>query len=282
MAPKVPQTLMPGNRMLVIKKSLLPLLLLCFCATQAYGQSNRTLRVGWQNRAPFAFSADGSSQNAKGLDVEILGAIMETIGWDFQFSKEELPRKRQLTQLKNGELDLIFGVFKKSERKSFGIHTNQYRSRSIGLFVRRGQVQRWAQITSILDLPRAKISIGVVRGYSYGSQANRLLEQMSGDVFATTKSEQTRMMLIHRRFDGYLAYLPDESIIINENDLDHKIQLHPMRTVHTGGIHFLLSKKSAGQACVDEINRGLQTIKANGRYDQIIKKYTLLYGIDTW
>lgn len=258
------------------------LLTLCFLAPQAYGQCKGTLRVGWENWPPFAFSADGTSQNAAGMDVEILTAVMEAINCDFKFITEETPRKRQLYQLKNGELDLLFGAFKTSEGESYGIYTNQYRSRSVGLFVRKGQVQRWAQIASIEDLPSAKITIGVVRGYSYGTRANSLLEQMAENVNDTSTSKQTRLMLIHRRFDGYLAYLPDESIIINENDLDHKIQLHPMKAIYTGGIHFLLSKKSADQACVDDINKGLQIIKINGVYDQIIKKYTLLYRINNW
>lgn len=269
----------------MVRKSL-PILLLCLLVTQAasraYGQANRTLQVGWRNWVPFAFSADGSSNNATGLDVEILAAVMEAIGWELQFSREAIPWKRQLFQLKNGELDLVFGVFKKPARESYGIHTDQYRTRSVGLFVRRGQARRWAQIASFEDLPEAKIAIGVVRGYSYGNQLNRILEQMAGDLLAVSQSDQLRLMLTHRRFDGYLAYLPDETIIINENDLDYKIQLHPMPIVYTGGIHFLLSRKSVDEASVKVLNKGLQTIKANGIYDQIIRKYTLLYGIQTW
>ncbi|MBU3917607.1 transporter substrate-binding domain-containing protein [bacterium] len=161
--------------------------------------------------------------------------------------------------------------------------TDKYRSKHVGLFVRTGQIKKWNKISSIEDLNTSKINIAEVRGYSFGTQVDGILHEMGKDrVYLTIKASQNRLMLIARRFDGYLAYLPDESIVLNDNDLDHKIQLHPMKLIYTGGIHFLLSRKSTNQATLDTINKGLKTIMTNGKYDKILNKYTHLYGISQW
>lgn len=231
---------------------------------------------------PFSFGADETSKDAAGLDVEILRAVMETAGCRFEFTQIEIPINRQMSAIRTGGLDLAFGVSKTPERERNGIFTDPYRSRSVGLFVRSGQVKKYKDIISINDLPNADMSIGIVRGYSYGILLDRILGQMTDKVFTASKSKLTRLMLIHRRFDGYLAYLPDESILINDNDLDHKITLHPMHLVNNKGIHFYLSSKSLDKETIDRINTSLIKIKTNGVYDRILEKYRLLYGIEKW
>ncbi len=231
---------------------------------------------------PYSFSWDDTSKDATGLDVEILKSVMEAAGCQFFFSVSEVPWKRQLIQIKDGELDLVFGVSKNAQREAYGRFTDQYRTRSVGLFVRRGQVKKWQNIATIEDLANTEISIGVVRGYSYGSSIDKILKTMGQKIYFVGKPKQMRLMLTKRRIDGYLAYLPDETILLNDIDLDHKIRIHPMKTVYSGGIHFLLSKKSTSSVTTEMINNALRSIKSNGQYDKITNKYKMLYGINQW
>ncbi len=263
-----------------MNKLLLLSIFFLITTTHVSGENNKTLRVGWRNWVPFAIGTDKTSKGATGLDVEIIKAVMKSSKCKFAFTKNEIPWRRQLLMLEDGSLDIVFGVSKKTDREKFGLYTDQYRSRYVGLFVRRGQVKKWKGISIAEDLLKFKFTVGVVNGYSYGKRVDSILKKMKPD--SIVKPQQNRLKLIYRRLDGYLAYLPDESIFINDNDYDHRIQLHSMELVYTGGIHFLLSKKSVNKSTLNNLNKAITVIKSNGVYDKILKKYSTLYGIKKW
>ncbi|MBU3917606.1 hypothetical protein KKA14_18905 [bacterium] len=82
-----------------MKTVFLWIILLSF-VSPGYGQCGKTLNVGWRDLIPFAIGSNRTSDNATGLDVEILKAGMEESGCMFRFTKIEIPWTRQLLMIR--------------------------------------------------------------------------------------------------------------------------------------------------------------------------------------
>lgn len=239
----------------------------------------RPLVAAWNGYwPPFTL---GTPLKPSGLSLEILAEMMKRVGCQLKFTETEHPWKRQLYLLEHGNLDLLYGAFKTEERSKYAYFTEPYRNEFVTLFIRKGEAGKY-NINKVEDFITENIRIGVERGVSYGPRVNAVIKRMGKKAEWIADIKQNRAKLLAKRFYGYLAFLPDEPLTLLDEELNDKIERHPMEIIISGSIRFMLSKKSTSKELATQLNKALDGMKNDGTYDKIIKKYTDKYKISQW
>ena len=240
---------------------------------------NKELINGWGgNWEPFIM---GSHDKPSGLDMDILDAVVKTAGCTWKNTKTEIPWARHMAWIKSGELDLATAASWTQERAEFAYFTKPYRNEYIAIFIRKSDLQKYASL-SLQELASSPFKVGSELGNTYGGVMNSLLKTMGEHVEYVNNNEQNILKLKGGRIDGYLGYIPFDSIEIKEKGLEKEIVILPSSLINTGNVHFMLSKKNNSKEIFRALNEALAEIKSNGTYDKIIKKYSQEYGVSYW
>lgn len=268
------------NRM-IIKPSLLLscLLLLSSISAGLMADCKKELVNGWGGQwEPFLL---GAYDKPKGLDIEILDAVVNASGCSWRNTELEIPWKRHLKWIKVGELDLATGASWTQERAEYAYFTKAYRSENVALFVRKADLKKYEPY-SLLALADVLKGIGIEFGVTYGNEMGEFLAKMGGKVQRVNNNKQNIAKLLGGRIDGYLGHLPHEAMQVKNKGHEGKIVYLPVSLVNTGDIHIMVSKLANSAEVFKAIDAGLAEIKANGTYDKIIKKYSDKYGLTHW
>ena len=240
---------------------------------------DRPLVAGWNGYwPPFTL---GTPLEPSGLSLEILAEMMKRVGCQLKFTETEHPWKRQLNLLEHGNLDLLYGATETEERSKYAYFTEPYRNEFVTLFVRKGEVGKY-NINKVEDFITENIRIGVERGVSYGPRVNAVIKEMEKKAEYISDIKQNRAKLLAKRFYGYLGFLPDEPLALLDDELNDKIEPHPMEIAISGNIRFMLSKKSTSKELATQLNEALDGMKNDGTYEKIVKKYSDKYKISQW
>ena len=261
-----------------IPKSTIYFLFFITVAEASFGKCGKELVHGWGDLwEPFLM---GTPQNPSGFDNEVLDAMIGAAGCTLKHTNRKIPWPRVMMYIKTGKLDIVASATKTEKRSKFAYFTDPYRGEIVALFVLKENVDKF-NLKEIDDLLKTNFALGIEREVSYGKRIDAILEAMS------TKTQDTSIdvnaqKLLKGRIDGYLSYIPTEPIALKKLGFEKKIVMHPMTPVNTGDIHFMISKQSNSPEIVKALNKGLRTIKKNGVYDGIVKKYSQKYGVSKW
>ncbi len=244
-----------------------------------WAQCNKTLVNGWgEPWEPFLM---GTPDNASGFDMDMLEAVVTTAGCLLKHTENELPWKRHLKMIEDGQIDLVTAASWTQERAKYAYYTLPYRTEYLALYVRKGESGNYP-ITSIEDLLTVQFQIGTDLGVSYGIKVDRVLKMLGTRNQRVRITELNRKKLLKKRIDGYLSYLPDEQMLLDTLGLTDTIEQHPMPVINTGEIYFMLSKKRNSYEILEALNAAIVEIKTNGTYDGIVKTYSEKYGVSIW
>lgn len=255
------------------------LLLLSLSSAGVMAECNKELVNGWGGEwEPFLM---GSYDKPKGLDIEILDAVVKASGCTWRNTELEIPWKRHLNWVKLGELDIATGASWTQERAEYAYFTKAYRREHVALFVREADVKKYEK-HSLLALAGVLNGIGIEFGNTYGNEMGALLAKMGDKVQRVNDNKQNIAKLLGGRIDGYLGHLPYDAMQVKKKGHEGKIVYLPISLINTGDIHIMVSKLANSAAVFKAIDQGLAEIKANGTYDKIIKKYSDKYGLTHW
>jgi len=242
-------------------------------------ECNKELVNGWGGRwEPFLM---GTYDKPSGLDMELLDAVVKASGCTWRNTRLEIPWARHLQWVKSGELDLATAVSWTQERAEYAFFTKPYRNEYVAIYVRKTDVEKYSRF-SLEELAREFDGIGIEFGNVYGNEMDVLLEAMGERVQRVASNKQNMAKLIGKRIDGYLGHIPYESIEVRSKGYENEIVTLPVSVVKTGSVHFMLSKIANTEKIFRALDAGLAKIKADGTYDQIIKKYSDQYGLSYW
>src|SRR5262245_10507171 len=83
-----------------------------------------TLHWAWNAYEPYSYRDEIG--DLVGLDVDLTRAILDLAGCTYR--TDEIPAKRALKMLENGEVDLVAAASVTPERQAYGYFSNPYRS----------------------------------------------------------------------------------------------------------------------------------------------------------
>lgn len=98
------------------------------------GGTRGASRLGdWQ---PYQYRND--KQEVTGLDVELMQAIFENMG--YQVALTEIPWKRHLNNVESGRTNLAASASKTPEREQYVYFSDPYRTESVVMYIRVGRL----------------------------------------------------------------------------------------------------------------------------------------------
>jgi polar amino acid transport system substrate-binding protein len=243
-------------------------------STESWGQCK--LSFHFTTIEPFVM---GTAEKPTGFDIEILEAISKNAGCSVKYIDKEIPWARRLKMIESGQLSLLNGTSWKPERAEYANYTTPYRFDYQALFVRKGESKNYPYRT-LTDLIDSNFRLGVNRGATYGTLADKIISEMGTQIEYATGAVQNGQKLLRKRIDGYLSFIPYESLYIKSQGF--AIEQHPMELINTGAVYFMVSKKGVSLENLNGLNYGMAKIIYDGTYDQIVAKYSKQYGVSKW
>ncbi|MBQ7951184.1 MAG: transporter substrate-binding domain-containing protein [Clostridia bacterium] len=211
--------------------------------------------------SPFEFQdADG---NIVGIDMDILAAIAEDQG--FTYDLQYIGWDAAIAACQAGQADgMIAGASITDERKANGwTFSNGYYDATQGMAVAKDSA-----ITGFADLAGKKVA--VKNGTMSNQYAESIKDQYGFEVVTFATSPDMYQAVTGGQVDACLDDTPILKYNIKTGELDMKFVEGTENDPAQYGFAIFDESK---QELIDLFNKGLENIKANGKYDEIIAKY---------
>ncbi|NDV24402.1 ABC transporter substrate-binding protein [Desulfovibrio sp. JC022] len=241
----------------------LALILLFLCEPVCAGEEKVLLSTGeW---APYT----SEYVQGGGLCSEIVGAAFAAV--DMNTELKFYPWKRAILSFQRGEVEGSFPWVRRNETAAYALFSSPLHSQKYSFFYYKEKFPDGISYKNLDEL--MKYRIGICRGYFYGSQ----LTEMGLNTQLINNSSNGIMMLMR----GYIDLMTEDSVVGN-----YLISVLMPGREHEFGenqaplksepVYLLVSKKNPdGKALIERFDSGLAKIKANGIYDEILKKHAL-------
>lgn len=211
--------------------------------------------------SPFEFQdADG---NIVGIDMDILAAIAEDQG--FTYDLQYIGWDAAIAACQAGQADgMIAGASITDERKANGwTFSNGYYDATQGMAVAKDSA-----ITGFADMAGKKVA--VKNGTMSNQYAESIKDQYGFEVVTFATSPDMYQAVMGGQVDACLDDTPILKYNIKTGELDMKFVEGTENDPAQYGFAIFDESK---QELIDLFNKGLENIKANGKYDEIIAKY---------
>lgn len=224
---------------------------------------------------PFSFR--DSQQKLTGYRVELIQQLFSRLGCELEILTD-LPWKRSLMLLKEGEVDVLMNASKSAERAEFAWFSIPYEQEQLALFVKAGSK---LPIKALQDIVSRGYNVGLIRGNHYGDSIHRLLfhPKINRNVVEAIDRQSLRQLLLRDRIQLYLDYYPNGDLALQNTAEQHLIVRHPLPPQHIGQVYFMLSRSSVAPAFVSKLNSELSLMLKDGSIEKLRRKYGLLFPV---
>jgi polar amino acid transport system substrate-binding protein len=211
---------------------------------------------------PYAYE---EAKQVKGVAVEIVTEVLNRMG--LPFSITVLPWARALHQIKKGEADAIFTLFKNSEREVFADYSHEVLiPQIVSLYVKKNTTIEFSGDLRQLE----RYSFGLVRKVSYGDIFDLALKKkILTNIVRSNNAEQSFKMLFSNRVDivainkyGALDILRKTNRLKDTKKLKPDLQNIPS--------YIAFSKEKNLTSVRDKFDDTLKQMKEDGTYEQLI------------
>jgi polar amino acid transport system substrate-binding protein len=237
------------------------------------------LTTGWFDSEPYytLVKGEGGLESYSGLDAEMARAIAQQIGYKVKFTP--IDWSDQIENLKNGAQHFAVSATYTEERTKFVYFSEPYRREENSFFVRKGDKGRFKFNSGdmkgfVESLKASKAKIAITEGMVYAAkEINEFIADSANKPYlvATETTFESMDLLLKGEIDGILDDRVITSAAIWRTKNTDKIE-----EVYLGigtPIHFMFSKKAVSESFVNEFNKGLAKIKADGTYSRINRDY---------
>ena len=242
----------------VLNRPLLALALFALALGNVQAQNKELIVGSSATYRPFAYETP--SKEIVGYDVDIIKAVAQKAG--LQIKIVNTPWTGIFAALNNGDVDLVIsGVTINDKRKqSYDFTAPYFEARQLIA------VQQASNVKSLKDLAGKKV--GVVTGSTGDDIASREFGKTNTDI---RRFESTPVVISELVGSGVDAAIGDNGVIAFRVQ-EHK-QLKTVSDANFPKEYFGIVVKQGNKALRDKLNSGLATIKADGSYAQIYKKW---------
>lgn len=227
-----------------------------------FAKGKKTITIAAENDwAPYA------RFNGTGLGNEIIKAAFKSVNYQVHF--DVVPYPRVLDNLLKAKNIAGFNVpldMKTKDRFLFG-KNNLYNATSLYYENNRAPI-KFKNKNQIKD----QLTVGLVTGYGYGSHILKLIKEKKVKPVYVKSDEQLVEMLFNKRLDAIILFDLVAKILLHEGRLQRKIK--PVFLNQRVPIYLAFSKKHLkSKETMVLFDKGMDIIRANGRYDEIIISY---------
>ncbi|MDJ0776241.1 MAG: transporter substrate-binding domain-containing protein [Gammaproteobacteria bacterium] len=238
-------------------RALLAITLLLICP-QLAARDVSMLTLNW---APH-YASDLPEQ---GLTTALVKAAFRAGGHNAEV--EFIPWARALKEVEEGKADVVMGAYYNEERTQKFIFSDVIYHLNLGLIARPGLDKTRYQ--SLQEL--SEYSIGVARGFANSEDfdaANYLDKQVASTPrLNIRKLFRGRIDMAVMNFDLFRYEAKKEGFCISDVTF-----MDP--PLSTEGLYVMASRRIAdGEQLMQDFNRGLAAIRANGEFDRIVNRF---------
>lgn len=247
-----------------ISKQIVKSLILIFGIVSSFGVADAkdNIQIGVYILAPWVYEVDGKLQ---GAEIELLGETTKRLGVTASYNV--LPFKRLLSDMKEGRLDMMLGIFKKPEREVF-IHYIEppYQLKSNKAFyVLKGNEQL---VTKYEDLHQLTVGAILAAKYfpSFDDDSNIKKEYVY-------ENKQNFPKLLDNRIDTFIATESSADYLIHEMGFQDQIVKAPFSFSQSNKSYFGISKKSHLMKDIKRVEHVIRTMIEDGGVDRVYKDF---------
>ena len=244
-----------------MKKIISILLCVIFCfacfAPAAFAADKKTIKVA-TNVAfpPYEYYED---EKAVGIDVDIMQAICDKLGYEMELSDMEFGSI--ITAVASGKIDVGFGAITITEERAKSVHFTTSYSTGIQSII----VKEDSPIASVDDLHGDKIKIGVQ-------------QDTTGDIYATGDFGEDHMARFNKGADAVQALLTGkcDAVIIDNSPAETFVSqnkgLKILPTVYAEE-EYGFELNYDNEELYNEVNGALEELLKDGTVQKIVDKY---------
>lgn len=216
-----------------------------------------TVTVGVDHSPPYRIV---DSERRSGLYLDIFNEMADRLGWQVVY--EEVPFRRILLLMREGEVDVMLGPVKTDDRQDFMAYVAPAFPPERRLFFYRDEEDRIGQYRHLYG----KL-VGVLDGARY---FERFDQDKKLDKQPAPRYENLMLMLEKGRVDVVVA--PEFAGVATAKDLAVQAKISPF-SVPGERSWITVSKKSPVLAYADEIVEAFEEIEREGVMDRLVLKY---------
>jgi polar amino acid transport system substrate-binding protein len=210
--------------------------------------------------APFELQND--KKEVVGFDIDVLKAVAAKGGFQVKFINT--PWEGIFASLNTGDRDIVISaVTITPERKQSMDFSEPYFEAKQLIAVAQN-----SKVTKLADLKGKKI--GVQTGTTGDEVAQKLLGKTSSNI---KRFESTPLAIKELQNSGVDAVIADNGVIINFVANNPGAKLKTIDDATFAKEYYGIVVKKGNKELLDQVNKGLAAIKADGTYDKIYKKY---------
>ncbi|SFC71885.1 substrate-binding periplasmic protein [Pseudoalteromonas denitrificans] len=218
------------------------------------------------------FSPDQKSKKLQwyGMDVDLAKTLLDKTGCRYRFV--DIPWGRAITLLKKGEIDMMLGVSKVSNRSQFSHFIGPYRQETIVLATLAAEA---FFIEEIDELKKLDKPIAIQRGAFYGDEFETLLasDPYSDIHFVNIPSYDVKLYLLrNKRISGFFEEKSNVIFQAKHNPDFKDIVVNPF-IIHSNPVYFAFSKSTVNDALIDKLRKSFYALKSEKMFETILKKY---------
>ncbi len=249
---------------------------LLLLASQSAVSQSTTITIGVADRPVFQHM--GPSGKVEGLDVELSRYIFTQAGFDIKY--EHYPWTRIVRKIELGELDVALSANDTPERRQFAYFSNEtFRLGHNVLFTTQAKSNRFAGMSSLIDLKNKKLRLAVHRGASYSNEYNLLKNEpwFANNLVVVDLPERSLDLLLKERVDGFLGSEYGVKQWQQSRGINGQlVEVFRLMSDADAQTHIMYSKKSVPKELVDKVDNVMKKLKLSGEYQQRLKALTEL------
>lgn len=227
-----------------------------------------TLTMGWDPWEPYHYLEPGGEE--RGLDVELVRAIASHAGCEVDFERDSWANL--LRRVADGDVDLITGATRTSERDAYALFSEPYRQEAFVLFTRTADAARFGSGT-LGDKLATDMRIGVTDAYVYGDDVEALRDSPDfADQFISAEIGETNVTrLMNGDIDGFLEDRFVAAAILRRKGLEADIAGDLV--IASSDVRLMFSRASVDPGLVERINDSMGALRGSGEFDAIQARY---------
>ena len=208
-----------------------------------------------------------------GFMVEIAKTVFAKAGHSVLYKTE--PWARAIKNSRDGKNNGAFGAFI-SDAPDHIFSDEALGTSTTAVFVKKGSTWKYTGAASLEN-----VSLGVIRGYSYGEEIDNYVKKHEGNSKRVQLSN-TLDSLVQKLVRGRIGAFPDDRMVVGwylkQNNLNGKLQEAGV-AIEAEGVHIAFSPKLASsKKYIKILSTGVKTIRKSGELSKILARY----GLKDW
>ena len=231
----------------------------------------KPLRVHLDLHAPSAYR--DSHGQLRGMDVEMVEAIMQAAGCQWRWHITPMTGARILKSLQDGEIDVMIRASKTPDRERFARFSQPYRQEVVGLFA-RNQSDLPATL-SLSDALRMGLRlIGPASGW-YGVEFEQYRNRFKQEKRYTSYPDaQIGTELLFATPNRGELVLIDADLFYHFVGPDRLTQIRQASPqLHITPAHLMTSQKTVNAATVAALNKAIRRLQQSGELPKLEQRY---------